>query len=202
MRSGSKLNFSSTYHPQYDGQTKVVNQTIKMCLHCWVGEHPRHWLSLLPWVDYCYNTSFHTTLRATPFQIVYRRPPPCLLSYESGLSKLEAVDTVLQTRDKVLHNARHHLQLAQSRMEQTYNRMHREVVFEPGQWVWIKLQPYHQKSIARRKANKLCPNFYGPFQVQKKIGKVVYQIELPPDSQVHNVFHVSLLNEFKAFPHR
>lgn len=77
---GVKLCFSSAYHPQSDGQTEVVNRTIEMYLRCFTSDKPNKWLTWLPWAEFCYNTGFHTSLKATPFEIVYGRPPPQLLS--------------------------------------------------------------------------------------------------------------------------
>lgn len=106
---GVRLKFSSAYHPQTDEQTEVVDHTIEMYLRCFVGNQPRRWVVWLPWAEYCYNTSFHTFLGTTSFQLVYGRPPPRLLHYEPRTTKVEAVDRVLQTRDEVLLDARQHL---------------------------------------------------------------------------------------------
>jgi hypothetical protein len=50
-----------------DGQSKVVNKVLAMCLRCVIGDRLRAWVDWLPWAEYCYNTSFHTALRMTPF---------------------------------------------------------------------------------------------------------------------------------------
>jgi hypothetical protein len=68
------LHMSTAFHPQTDGQSEVVNKVIAMYLRCVTGDRPRAWVDWLSWVEYCYNTSFHTTLRATPFEVVYGRP--------------------------------------------------------------------------------------------------------------------------------
>lgn len=62
-------------------------------------------------------------------------------------------------------------------------------------WVYLKLQPYRQTSIALRKHLKLCPKFYGPNKVLQRVGKVAYKLELPTNSLIHPVFHVSLLKK-------
>jgi hypothetical protein len=66
---------STAFHPQTDGQSEVVNKIIAMYLRCITGDRPRTWVDWLSWAEYCYNTSFHSALRATPFEVVYGRPP-------------------------------------------------------------------------------------------------------------------------------
>ena len=79
--AGVKLNMSSAFHPQSDGQSEVVNRIITMYLRCLAGDRPRSWLQWLPWAEYCYNTSFQTAIWCSPFRVVYGREPPALISY-------------------------------------------------------------------------------------------------------------------------
>ena len=78
---GTTLNMSLSYHPQTDGQTEVVNRTLEQYLHCFAGDQPRKWLEWLTWAEYSYNTSFHSSTKMTPFEVVYGISPPNLLSY-------------------------------------------------------------------------------------------------------------------------
>ena len=72
--AGVKLRMSTAFHPQTDGQSEVVNKIIAMYLRCLTGDRPRAWVDWLAWAEYCYNTSYHSALRATPFEVVYGRP--------------------------------------------------------------------------------------------------------------------------------
>ena len=85
-----------------DGQSEVSNRTIAMYLRCLAGDHPRLWLQWLPWAEYCFNTSYQSALHATPFQVVYSRPPPILMSYTPGIAKVIAIDQQLYDRDVFL----------------------------------------------------------------------------------------------------
>jgi len=90
------------YHPQTDGQTEVVNRTLEMYLRCFICDKPTEWVQWLPWVEYTYNTSWHSSTKKTPFELVYGRPPPNLVSYISGIARVEAVGKTLKERDEIL----------------------------------------------------------------------------------------------------
>jgi hypothetical protein len=73
--AGVKLRLSMAFHPQTDGQSEVVNKVIAMYLRYVTGDRPRAWVAWLPWAEYCYNTSFHIALRATPLRGGLRSTP-------------------------------------------------------------------------------------------------------------------------------
>jgi hypothetical protein len=114
---GTKLCMSSSYHPQTDGQTEVVNRTLEQYLCCFAGDQPRKWVEWIPWAEFSYNTSIHSSTKMTPFEAVYGIPPPNLLTYIPGTSHVQAVDEYLRDRDTILHDLRHNLQMAQNRMK-------------------------------------------------------------------------------------
>jgi hypothetical protein len=88
--AGVKLNLSTMFHPQSDGQSEATSKVIMMYLCYITGDRPRQWLQWLPRAEYCYNTTFHSSLRTTPFSVVYGWDPPALLQYTTD-ARLPAV---------------------------------------------------------------------------------------------------------------
>jgi hypothetical protein len=77
---GTQLHLNTTYHPQTDGQTEVVNKFLETYLRCFSLEKKNHWAQWLPLDEWWYNTSNHTTTHMTPFETVYGQKPPSILS--------------------------------------------------------------------------------------------------------------------------
>jgi hypothetical protein len=81
--SGVKLNLTSAFHPQVDGQSETTNKITVMYLRCLTDDQPRRWLQWLHWAEYCYNSAYQSSLRTSPFKVVYSHDPP-LRTYLPG----------------------------------------------------------------------------------------------------------------------
>ena len=75
---GIKLNMSSAYHPQSDGQTERVNQCLENYLRSMLIAQPQRWTKRLSLAQWWYNSNFHSSLKTSPFQALYGYPPPQL----------------------------------------------------------------------------------------------------------------------------
>ncbi|GKA32697.1 ty3-gypsy retrotransposon protein, partial [Tanacetum coccineum] len=107
-----------------------------------------------------------------------------------------AVEELLVERDALLRKLKQNLLVAKQSMEMRANQKLRDVEFEVGDKVLVKLQPYRQVTLARRHSYKLAKRYYGPFKVKGRVGKVAYRLALSDSSIIHPVFHVSLLKLF------
>ena len=108
--AGTKLNHSIAYHPQIDGQTKVVIRGVESFLRCFCGEKPKEWIKWIPWVEYWYNTTYQRSLGITPFQAVYGRLSPPLIFYGERDTTNSTLDEQLKERDVVLGALREHFE--------------------------------------------------------------------------------------------
>jgi hypothetical protein len=129
------------------------------------GDRPRAWVDWLSWAEYCYNTSYHTALCATAFEVVYGRSSPSILPYTPGTAWTEATDDMLHSRDEMLAEVRQRLLQAQQLAKKYYDAGHREVQFQVGDWVWLRLLHHTFQSLHPRAKGKLGPRYVDPFRV-------------------------------------
>jgi hypothetical protein len=160
---GVNLNYSSAYHPQTDDQTEIVNKCIEQYLRCMTGDCPNQWVKWLPLAEWWYNTNYHSATKMTPYQVLYGVAPPLHIPYFPKDSAVESVDEYLSTKEEIIKRVREHLQAAQNRMTMVANRKRSDRSFEINDYVFLKLQPYRQHSLARRSSQKLAAKYYGPY---------------------------------------
>ena len=92
------------------------------------------------------------------------------------------------------------MQIAQSQQKSYYDNSRKKVEFEVGDMVFLKVSPV-KGVMGFGKKGKLSPKFVGPFEILKRIGKVAYELALPPTlTGLHNVFHVSMLRKYIPDP--
>ncbi|MCO5611276.1 hypothetical protein L7F22_065528 [Adiantum nelumboides] len=193
---GTTLKFSSSFHPQTDGQSEEANSTVLDLLKCYVSEHKATWKHYLPLVEYAYNNTVHTSTGKVPFEIVEggKKVPPILQTKD----KIFEADKYVQNTDEAYRKIKLALEKTQSKQKKAADRHRRELVFSLGDWVLLRFEKARLRKMKgkERLFPKLGMRYYGPFQVCDKISDVAYRLKLPEDWKIHNAFHVSLLRPF------
>ncbi|GJY87325.1 putative nucleotidyltransferase, ribonuclease H [Tanacetum coccineum] len=198
---GTRLKFSTAFHPQTDGQTERTIQTLEDMLRSCALEWTGNWDEYLCLVEFAYNNSWHASIKGAPFELLYGRKCRAPICWnEVGERVIEGPELVEVTNEKVAI-AKEKLKEARSRQKSYADRHRRALEFKPGDRVFLKVSPCRGVRRFGLKG-KLSPRFIGPFEILDRVGEVSYRLALPPQlSHVHNVFHVSLLRGYNYHPY-
>lgn len=154
---------STTYHPQFNRQTEVLNRCLETFLRCYYSNSPQDWYLYLILVEWWYNTTHHSAIQLTPYEALYGQPPPIYLPYVFGDVVDKYVDRSLTMRELKLQLIKFHLARAQQRMISYANAHITDKNFQVGDWVYLKIQPYRQYTLFVSHFSKLSIKYFGPY---------------------------------------
>ncbi|GJZ09431.1 putative reverse transcriptase domain-containing protein [Tanacetum coccineum] len=187
---GTQLDMSTAYHPQTDGQSERTIQTLEDMLRACVMDFGKGWDRHLPLIEFSYNNSYHTSIKAAPFEALYGRKcrsPICWA--EVGDAQLTGPEIVHETTEKII-KIKHHLQASRDRQRSYTDKRRNPLEFQVGDKVMLKVSPW-KRVIRFGKRGKLNPRYIGPFKILAKVGMLAYRLELPEKlSRVHSTFQV------------
>ncbi|GJU58425.1 putative reverse transcriptase domain-containing protein [Tanacetum coccineum] len=170
---GTRLDMSTAYHPQTDGQSEHTIQTLEDMLRACVLDFGGSWDVHLSLVEFSYNNSYHYNVRCAPFADLYgRKYHSPIMWAKVGDGHLIGPELVQETTEKI----------------------------SVGDYVLLKVSPW--KGMVRfGKKEKLAPRFVRPFEIIEKVGTVAYRLDFPEElNGVHDTFHVSNLKKCLADP--
>ncbi|KAK8964921.1 UDP-glucose:glycoprotein glucosyltransferase [Platanthera guangdongensis] len=169
-----------------------VNRTMEDVLRMCVLDFGKNWEDHLYMVEFAFNNNFQASIGMTPFEALYGRKCRTSLSWleagESKLYKRQAVEDVTS----MIQTVHERLRIAQDRQSKYYNVKHRNVEFNVGDMMYLKIKPF--KGISRvRRLKKLSPRYLGPFEILERVGEAAYRLKLSTElSGLHDGFHVSV----------
>ncbi|WRX14095.1 Reverse transcriptase domain - like 10 [Theobroma cacao] len=197
---GTKLDFSTAFHPQTDGQSERTIQTLENMLRACVIDLGVRWDQYLPLVEFAYNNSFQTSIQMAPFEALYGRRCRSPIGWlEVGERKLLGPELVQDATEKI-RMIRQRMLTAQNRQKSYADNRQRDLEFQVGDHVFLKVSP--TKGVMRfGKKGKFSPRYIGPFEILERVRAVAYRLALPPDlSNIHLVFHVTMLRKYNPDP--
>jgi hypothetical protein len=162
-------------------------------LHNYVLGKQKAWVKWLHLGEYCYNTTYHMSIGMSHFHALYIYDPLTFVEIVFGDSRAPMVQDWIQKSQDILSELKYCLHTAQNQKKTYANKHSVECTFEVGDLVYLRLQPYRQASIKKNGTKNLQNHLFGSYRVRTKVGVVAYELELPPGSKIHNVFHVSCL---------
>ena len=183
---GITQNISTAYHPQTDGQSERTNQWLEQYLRIFIDYHQQNWASLLPLAQYTLNAWPNATTKKAPFELIMGHIPR--VHQSARPFKSPTVEARMQQMKQACQDAKEALKKAADLEVPTR--------FEPyqlGDKVWLE----GRNLTTTHPTAKLAPRHYGPFTITRVISRTSYQLKLPPQWKIHNVFHATLLTPYK-----
>jgi len=195
---GIRPRMSTAFHPQTDGQTERLNQTIEAYLRAFVAKEQDDWVPLLPMAEFAYNNSVTVGNGMTPFFANYGFHPATI--NPPSEKPLNPASTVYAHWMQTVHeDSRQGLEAAQERIRRYTDPTRREPpTYQVGDLVMLS----SRNIKTRRPTRKLDHKNHGPFQIEKIISPLAVRLTLPRKWKIHNVFHVSLLEPYRTSEHR
>src|SRR6266403_2578184 len=182
---GISRNLSTAFHPQTNGLSERKNQWVEQYLRLVTSMDPKGWVDWIALATTVHNNRVNVTTGLSPNQILLGYNP--ILNVEESL---RMTNDLVEMRSKAMNQNRRNAIWALNRSSDRNGPPPSQ--YKLGQQVWLDtthLKLPHQKA-------KLTPKRLGPFRIVKEISPVAYQLALPANWRIHDVFHASLLNPY------
>jgi hypothetical protein len=191
------LKFSSSHHPQTDGQTEVVNRSLGNLLRCLVGDKPKGWDLILPQAEFAYNNSVNRSTGKSPFQIVYGNSPRNvseLRKLDKGEIRSAEAEDFAEHLKSIHEEVRQHIIKMNTQYKAKADMKRRNKEFQIGDEVMVHLR---KERFPVGTYNKLKMKKFGPCKIVKRHDSGnAYEVELPAELNISPVFNISDLTEF------
>ncbi|KAH9723702.1 Endonuclease [Citrus sinensis] len=196
--TNTRLNFSSAYHPQTDGQTEVVNRSLGNHLRSLVGDNLKMWDQKLYQVEFTYNRAVKRSTGLSPFQVNYGynpRAPIDLAPVPNLVRKSGKAEDFIEQLQKIHETTQESLKQTTEGYKIMADKNRRALEFQVGDFVWVILT---KDRFSVGEYNKLSARKIGPLEIIEKINPNAYRLKLHSHIRTADVFNVKHLIPYRG----
>ena len=197
---GTKVSFSSAYHPQTDGQSERTIQTLEDMLRACALTLTGDWETHLDLAEFAYNSSYHASIGMSPFEAYQGHPVRTPVCWGPEAARVPLPLEMAEEARNTIQQIHGHRKTAQDRQKKYADPQRKEFSLTVGEHAFLRVSP--MKGVRRFGVKgKLAPRYIGPYLVLEQVGPVAYRLALPPSlAGIHDVFHVSQLRRYISDP--
>ena len=192
-RFNTSLKFSSTCHPQSDGQTEVVNRSLGNLLRTLAGEHPKQWDQSLAQAEFAFNCMPNRSTGLAPFIVAYGHLPKNVMDISSIPTENRKVEDILENSKTIHKQVVEALTRSNDLYKTRADKSRRAISFTEGELVMVHLK---KERFPAGSYSKLKDRNFGPCKILKKISDNAYVIDLPQEFNMSSTFNVADLRKF------
>ena len=186
---GIKQNTSTAFHPGTDGQSERTNQKLEQFLRFYSNAKQDNWAHFLSLAEFAFNLWRNESMKKSPFEV--------LMGYNPRAEWTTVSSPVPQVTHRLeqIQEARNQASTAMRKAQLGWikDKEKKQHAFQKGDQVWLNgrnIKMYHPTA-------KLAPKCHGPFPVQRVLSAINYQLMIPEQWKIHDVFHVDLLTPYR-----
>ena len=215
---------TTAYHPQADGQTEILNQSLEISLCAYVGLSRNDWVNYLDALALSYNMTPHTATGFAPAYLLRGYIPTTRSTLvhhpegiarpatESGSHNLGNVGNINETSfhpaalemleafHTTCHRPQEALMLGQHFQRRSYNKGQLSSEFQEGDLVLLNPHSLFLLRNETGRGRKLLMKYDGPFEIIQKLSAVFYRLRMLESYGIHPMLNIVHLEKYQPSP--
>lgn len=192
-----QLKFSSTNHPETDGQTERTNSIITRLLRSYASTNQTEWSQYLSMTEFAYNSTYQDSIHTTPFFADLGRNPD-IPNYYSQPEFPEALkgEAIAEKMHSIVRRTQDFMFEAQRNQEKYANTKRTDISYHVGDMILLQRDAF----LPQQNYCKLHPVYYGPFQLVDQSNEQAFEVDLPHHNHAHRILNTKWFKPFEVDP--